>query len=122
MSYTSQIAVARSMIKRKGTACTWKSENTNVADDAPWKEVPSVLTDHAHYIVILPFSGRMFGYAPGTVVAAGTVMGLMAGSDAFTPTTRDAVLVGSTHYNVQKFDAINPDNVADILYILELRR
>ena len=124
MTYAQDALDTREAIEEAGGACTWHSATVVVDDASPWNEVPSALTPHSHFIVVLPFDSyaRMFGYAAGQAVPAGTELGLMAGHDDFTPTLRDTVTVGMETYSVKAFKTINPDGATDILYLLELRR
>lgn len=124
-AYASQLQFATSLLKRKGAVCTWKRTSAHTDPAKPWNEVATTVDEYTVDIVFLPFdsvSRRMFGYADGTSMPAGTMVGYMAGQTTFTPQLRDQIAVGTKTYTVAAIDEINPDHDQAVLYIMELRR
>ena len=125
MSYSTLIAAALRLITTNGVACTWKSTNPVVDTSEPWKEQTAIESEYSTYVVLLPFDSsarRMFGYADGSPVANGTLLGYVPGSEVFVPSLRDTIEVGTKTYTIGAFDSINPDADKDIVYVLELHQ
>lgn len=122
--YTSLIAMAQRLIKKKGQSVTWRQiENGHPGDpNKPWKVGSETFTDYTVDVAFLPpdRENKYFTeYMEGMTSKTGQTLAYM-GQVSFTPKAKDVIIRNGIEYPVETIDPIEPNDEGVILYVFEL--
>jgi hypothetical protein len=118
------IETAKRLILRNGQIVTWRIIDDSAPIDSakPWEPSESTPIDNQVSICFLPINlqtQESLNFIDSTLVARGSVMGLMA-DVSFEPNLKDVVIRGGIEMRIAHIDKLSP-NGQDVLYTVVFR-